>query len=64
LLATARLSISRVLGQSDVEAGKSFANDTIVRAYSMTKPVTTVAAMMLYEEGAFQLDDPIALISA
>ena len=48
-------------GQSDVEAGKSFSNDTIVRAYSMTKPVTSVAAMMLYEEGAFQLDDPIAL---
>jgi len=47
-------------GQSDVEAGKTFADDTIVRAFSMTKPITTVAAMMLYEEGAFQLDDPIA----
>ena len=47
-------------GQSDVEAGKAFADDTIVRAFSMTKPITTVAAMMLYEEGAFQLDDPIA----
>ena len=48
-------------GQSDVEAGKTFTDDTIVRAFSMTKPITTVAAMMLYEEGAFQLDDPIAL---
>ena len=48
-------------GDADVEAGKAFADDTIVRAYSMTKPITTVAAMMLYEEGAFQLDDPIAL---
>jgi len=48
-------------GQADVEAGKPFADNTIVRAYSMTKPVTTVAAMMLYEEGCFQLDDPIAL---
>ena len=47
-------------GQSDVEAGKTFTDDTIVRAFSMTKPITTVAAMMLYEEGAFQLDDPIA----
>ena len=47
-------------GHSDVEAGKAFADDTIVRAFSMTKPITTVAAMMLYEEGAFQLDDPIA----
>lgn len=34
--------------------------DTIFRIYSMTKPITTVAAMMLYEEGLFQLDDPVA----
>ena len=52
--------LSAEYGQSDVEAGKAFADDTIVRAFSMTKPITTVAAMMLYEEGAFQLDDPIA----
>ena len=36
------------------ELGKSFQRDTIVRIFSMTKPVTTVAAMMLYEGGAFQ----------
>ncbi|MGD8831101.1 MAG: serine hydrolase domain-containing protein, partial [Pseudomonadales bacterium] len=47
-------------GLADVAAGKSFERDTIVRIYSMTKPVTTVAAMMLYEEGCFQLDDPVA----
>jgi len=34
--------------------------DTIFRIYSMTKPITTVAAMMLYEEGLFQLDDPVS----
>ena len=34
--------------------------DTIVRIYSMSKSVTSVAAMMLYEEGCFQLDDPVA----
>ena len=34
--------------------------DTIVRIYSMTKPITTVAAMMLNEEGKFQLDDPVS----
>ena len=34
--------------------------DTIYRIYSMTKPITTVAAMMLYEEGLFQLDDPVS----
>jgi CubicO group peptidase (beta-lactamase class C family) len=33
--------------------------DTIVRIYSMTKPLTSVAVMMLYEQGLFQLDDPI-----
>ena len=38
----------------------SFQRDTIVRLYSMTKPVTSVAAMMLYEQGHFQLDDPVA----
>lgn len=37
-----------------------FNRETVVRLYSMTKPVTTVAAMMLYEQGKFQLDDPIA----
>ena len=47
-------------GFADKEAGKVLAPDTIVRIYSMTKPLTTVAAMMLYEEGCFQLDDPVA----
>ena len=46
-------------GFADVEAGTTFADDTIVRIYSMTKPLTSVAIMMLYEEGHFQLDDPI-----
>ena len=49
-----------VAGAADQEAGKAFGKDTIVRIYSMTKPITTVAAMMLYERGCFQLDDPIA----
>ncbi len=47
-------------GLADQAAGRSFSQDTIVRIYSMTKPVTSVAAMMLYEEGCFQLDDPVA----
>ena len=34
--------------------------DTIFRIYSMTKPITSVAVMMLYEEGYFQLNDPVA----
>jgi len=48
-------------GHSDLEAGKPLRSDAIFRIYSMSKPVTTVAAMMLYEEGKFQLDDPVAM---
>ncbi len=40
--------------------GQPFTRETLVRLYSMTKPVTAVAAMMLYEQGHFQLDDPLA----
>ena len=47
-------------GMADKELGKPFQRDTIVRIFSMTKPVTTVAAMMLYERGAFQLDDRVS----
>src|SRR5438552_9519104 len=47
-------------GQRDVEAGLPVELDTIFRVYSMTKPVTSVAAMMLYEEGAFELKDPVS----
>src|SRR5947208_9292004 len=46
-------------GQRDMEAGLPVQLDTIFRVYSMTKPVTSVAAMMLYEEGAFELKDPV-----
>src|SRR5579864_8969889 len=46
-------------GHRDVEAGLPVETDTIWRIYSMSKPVTSVAAMLLYEEGAFQLTDPV-----
>jgi hypothetical protein len=46
--------------ERDVEAGLPVENDTLFRLYSMTKPVTSVAAMMLYEEGAFELKDPVS----
>ncbi len=46
-------------GFADRERGLAMAPDTVVRIYSMTKPLTSVALMMLYEEGRFQLDDPI-----
>ena len=47
-------------GLRDAERGEPMRRDTVVRLYSMTKPVASVALMMLYEEGRFQLDDPVA----
>jgi CubicO group peptidase (beta-lactamase class C family) len=47
-------------GQSDREADKPMARDTLVQIFSMTKPITGVALMSLYEAGKFQLDDPLA----
>jgi CubicO group peptidase (beta-lactamase class C family) len=47
-------------GLADKEASRPVADDTVFRIYSMTKPITALAAMMLWEEGAFELTDPIA----
>jgi CubicO group peptidase (beta-lactamase class C family) len=47
-------------GQRDAEAGLPVAADTLWRIYSMTKPITSVAAMMLVEEGLLELTDPIS----
>ena len=47
------------LGSMDLERAKPVRVDTIWRIYSMTKPITGVALMSLYEHGHFQLDDPI-----
>jgi CubicO group peptidase (beta-lactamase class C family) len=47
-------------GSADVEANRPVGVDTLFRIYSMTKPITSVAAMMLYEEGAFELKDPVS----
>ncbi len=44
------------------ETADPLTDDTIYRIYSMTKPITGVAMMMLYEEGAFALDDPITTV--
>lgn len=46
-------------GRRDVAAGLPVAADTLWRIYSMTKPVTSVAALMLVEEGRLSLDDPV-----
>ena len=55
-----RLAWFETCGYRDVEAGRAVEPNTLYRLYSMTKPITTVAALILYEEGRFQLDDPIA----
>lgn len=47
-------------GLRDIEAGLPVTDDTIYRIYSMSKPITSVAAMMLYEQGAFELTDPVS----
>ena len=49
-----------VYGWSDVEAQTSADFDTLYRIYSMTKPITSVGLMMLFEEGAFLLENPIS----
>jgi len=51
---------SSIYGHADLEADKKMASDTIFRIYSMTKPLTSVAAMMLWEEGRLQLTDPVS----
>ena len=48
------------LGSADVARGAPMATDTIFRIYSMTKPVTAVAMMILWDEGLWSPDDPIA----
>ena len=50
----------KAYGMQDAEAGVPTAKDSIFRIYSMTKPITSVAVMMLFEEGRFLLDDPVA----
>jgi CubicO group peptidase (beta-lactamase class C family) len=47
-------------GMSDREAAKTMPTDAMFRICSMTKPITSVAVMMLYEEGKFLLDDPVS----
>lgn len=55
-----RIGYFESFGQRDAVAGAPMAKDAIFRIYSMTKPITSVAAMMLWEDGRFLLSDPIA----
>jgi len=47
-------------GKMDIEADKAMTEDAIFRIFSMTKPITSTALMMLYEDGNFQLGDPVS----
>ncbi|TQJ91141.1 serine hydrolase [Streptomyces sp. SLBN-31] len=55
-----RVAHLTMLGRRDVAAGLPVGHDTLWRIYSMTKPVTSVAALILVEEGRLSLDDPVA----
>ena len=50
----------KTYGEQDKAAGVPTADDTLFRIYSMTKPITGTAMMMLWEEGKFKLDDPVS----
>ena len=55
-----RLAYMEALGQANIDAARPMSEDAIFRLYSMTRSITSAAAMILWEEGAFQLDDPIS----
>ena len=54
-----RVAYQETYGMADREAGVPMSPDALFRIYSMTKPITSVAVMILYEEGHFVLNDPI-----
>ncbi len=55
-----RVAWLKAQGMMDREAAKPMEPDALFRICSMSKPITTLAAMMLYEEGKFLLDDPVS----
>jgi len=57
-----RLAYVARSGVRDLAAGRPVETDTVWRIYSMSKPITAVAAMILWEEGGFELNDPVATL--
>jgi len=55
-----KIAYFKAVGMADREAKKPMRTDSIFRICSMTKPITTVAVMILYEEGRFMLDQPVS----
>ena len=54
------VALRYTVGSADLESGASLREDAIFRIYSMTKPITSIALMQLYEKGLFILEDPVA----
>ena len=55
-----KVALRHTVGLADIDEGSPLADDAIFRIYSMTKPVTSVALMQLYEQGLVLLEDPVA----
>ena len=55
-----RIAYTHTYGDRDCERSLPVTSDTIYRIYSMTKPIVSIAAMQLYEQGCFQLKDPVS----
>jgi len=55
-----KLAHFKSLGRMDMAKDQAMREDAIFRMASMTKPITSVAVLMLYEEGHFQLEDPVS----
>src|SRR6185437_6965499 len=60
LMRHGKLGHLQAIGWRDVEAKKAMTADTLFRIASMTKPITSVAVMMLVEDGKLRLDDPVS----
>ena len=56
-----RLVYLEALGELDRERGLAMRDDALFRLYSMTRPITSLAAMILWEEDRFDLDDPVSM---
>ncbi|MEV0801511.1 serine hydrolase domain-containing protein [Kribbella sp. NPDC050281] len=54
-----KVELFEACGLADAERGREMRPDTIFRIFSMTKPIVSLGLMQLYEEGRFQLDDPV-----
>ncbi len=55
-----RIAYFQAVGRADIETDRPMRTDTILRMASMTKPITSVAALILYDEGKIALDDPVS----